>query len=201
MLRMTALVKYYGAPVRAFMELPTSNITGLLPLGPSIKGLRTEQPLHNDLDRVVCMGGAWYWFPSSYWLPRGYHLQFVRELGGVDGHLPGDFVPAKASGSVQKSTSVERPDFNARNEWEPSHAIELSQCDYAVDIEYPMREEPGLAHSSEWQQVGMCHDVLDPANTSVLARMVYVPHVLAWMAGQRQEWGQMCVYERRNPIA
>ncbi|KAJ2172567.1 mannosyltransferase [Coemansia sp. RSA 353] len=201
MLRMTALVKYYGAPVRAFMELPTSNITGLLPLGPSIKGLRTEQPLHNDLDRVVCMGGAWYWFPSSYWLPRGYHLQFVRELGGVDGHLPGDFVPAKASGSVQKSTSVERPDFNARNEWEPSHAIELSQCDYAVDIEYPMREEPGLARSSEWQQVGMCHSVLDPVNTSVLARMVYVPHMLAWMAGQRQEWGQMCVYERRNPIA
>ncbi|KAJ2500632.1 mannosyltransferase [Coemansia sp. RSA 1972] len=198
MLRMTALAKYYGAPVRAFTELPSST-AGLLPLGPSIKGPGLEQPQKVD-DRVVCMGGAWYWFPSSYWLPRGYQLRFVRELGGVDGHLPGDFVPVQTSGSVQLSTSMGRPDFNARNEWEPLHATELSKCDYAVDIEYPKRAEPGLAQHPEWQQVGVCHGVLDPIHTSVLARMVYVPPALVWMTGQRQEWGQMCVY-KRNPIA
>ncbi|KAJ2480556.1 mannosyltransferase [Coemansia sp. RSA 2131] len=199
-LRMTALVKYYGAPVRAFMELPSSNVTGLLPLGPSIKSLRTVQPLYGNVDdRVVCMGGAWYWYPSSYWLPRGYTLQFVRELGNMDGHLPGDFVPVKVSGSVRSSTSAERPDFNARNEWEPLHATELSECDYVVGIEYPQRGEPKLAHS-EWQRVGECHSVLDPVHSSVLARMVYVPQTLVWMTGQRQEWGQMCVYERANRL-
>ncbi|KAJ2818883.1 mannosyltransferase, partial [Coemansia erecta] len=217
-LRMAALAKYYGAPVRAFMELPPpavpSNEKRLLPLGPTIKSLLTsgQQPSASTVaegERVVCMGGAWYWFPSSYWLPAGYRLQFVRGLGAVDGHLPGDYVPARVSGSVRASTSAARADFNAQNRWEASHAAELfggarSVCDFVVGIEYPQRGD-GSGQMGEWQQQrqgggwqrqGECHPVLDPEGTSVLARMVYMPPTLAWAAGQRQAWGQICVYRQ-----
>ncbi|PIA14119.1 Alg9-like mannosyltransferase, partial [Coemansia reversa NRRL 1564] len=69
LLRMMALTKYYAAPVRAFMELNSS------------QGRTT----------LVCMGEDWYWFPSSYWLPRSHQLQFVTGLGHIGGHLPGNF--------------------------------------------------------------------------------------------------------------
>ncbi|KAJ1872319.1 mannosyltransferase [Coemansia sp. RSA 990] len=210
MLRMTALVKYYAAPVRAFMELPaTSNTTQtneLLPLGPSVKMFisSSHKSLNERADeRVVCMGEAWYWYPSSYWLPEGYRLQFVQQTNATQGQLPGDFIPVYKSGSVKASTSVERTDFNGLNEWEKSHVGELSTCDYLVDIEYPERSSNSKqVDRRKWKQVGECQAVLDTENSAILARILYVPHsiaqMMAWTGGRRQKWGQMCVFQQHK---
>ncbi|KAJ2845749.1 hypothetical protein IWW36_004657, partial [Coemansia brasiliensis] len=207
-LRMAALAKYYAAPVRAFMELPaisnTTQTNELLPLGPSVKMLvsSSQKSLNEQTDeRVVCMDEAWYWYPSSYWLPDGYRLQFVQQANAMQGQLPGDFIPVHSSGSVKASTSAERTDFNGLNKWEKSHVGELSTCDYLVDIEYPERSSNDKqVDRRKWRQLGECQAVLDAENSAVLARILYVPHSIAqimeWAAGQQQKWGQMCVFQQ-----
>ncbi|KAJ2320704.1 mannosyltransferase [Coemansia sp. RSA 2704] len=224
MLRMAALVHYHAAPVRAFAELRAhaettqTEAARLLPLGPSLKmlaGART-QAAEPAAEQTLCMGGAWHRFSSAYWLPRGFRLQFVRELGADAGQLPGDFEPVRASGSVRASTAAPRADFNARNAWEPGHVVELGRCDYVVEIEYGERrtelggmeirdsEISEISETSDavWRRVGACHPVLDSARSGVLLRTLYVPpgaaRLVSWATGQQQAWARMCVYRRDN---
>ncbi|KAJ1987261.1 mannosyltransferase [Coemansia spiralis] len=188
-LRMAALSKYYGAPVKAFMLLPKhGKDAGILPLGPSIKRalFGTTQPLAVPA-QVVCMGRDWHRFPSSYWLPQNSTLVFIQT--DFNGLLPGDFFAAAKHGQV--STAMQRTDFNALNEWEPSHAIDRSEigvCDFIVDT------EPYVAGL----RVVGCERMLDAEHSSVLGRVLYVPELVVRLFGIEQQWTQMCVYQKTN---
>ncbi|KAJ2414705.1 hypothetical protein GGI10_002199 [Coemansia sp. RSA 2530] len=168
-LRMAALVRYYGAPANVFLHLPHGS------------------------QRVVCMADDWYRFPSSFFLPDGHRLQFVAS--SFDGHLPGDFAPLSVGGSVRGSTAMARGDFNSANRWEPSHAVPANRtrqvCDYFVAVEYPGRNQMS---ADEWRKVG-CEPILDAEHTPLLARVVYLPPLVARHLPWKQQWGQMCVYE------
>ncbi|KAJ1898258.1 mannosyltransferase [Kickxella alabastrina] len=215
-LRMAALGQYYSAPTRVFASLPAIEKSPtplpLLPLGPSIKtlfGARTRDTQDtlggNGPSRVVCLGKDWYRFPSSYWLPAGYCLEFTQS--GFDGHLPGSFTPVAQSGSVQASTSAVRNDFNALNLWEPSHVVDSSACDYFVNTEYPHRAPlQGVLGEEEkagggWRSLH-CLPILDTENSMLLARVLYIPKKVVRLlelfsgSGRWQAWGKMCVYER-----
>ncbi|KAJ1826493.1 mannosyltransferase [Coemansia sp. RSA 2599] len=204
-LRMAALSQYHGAPVRAFMALQTSLAVGqepgdlpLLPLGPSVKtlmGARTADgpaPGVGDGKRqqTVCMDRDWHHFPSSYWLPRGFRLLFVR-WEGCAGLLPGDFVPVGESGSVRASTAAERWDFNALNRWEPSHAANSTDaCDYHVGV--------GGLRGHGWETVA-CVPMLDARASRLVARVLYVPPRVARLLGAGWlRWNSMCVSRRRT---
>ncbi|KAJ1725862.1 mannosyltransferase [Coemansia biformis] len=240
-LRMAALSVYYTAPMKVFAGLapPGSEVPGLLPLGVSIKALFAPKVLpasrqsqltqpglrsatDGNAEREVCMGAGWYWFPSSYWLPPGYRLQFVTGLGEIGGHLPGDFAPLHKTGSMQASTAMERADFNALNLWEPTHAVPLfpaanstrSSCGYVVDIAVPgstasfeaaLKAQGDGRGLGRWRRIGECLPVLDAARSGLLARVVYVPRsvarVLEQLLGQRQVWAQACVFQQlREPL-
>ncbi|KAJ2253836.1 hypothetical protein GGI13_002482 [Coemansia sp. RSA 455] len=171
-LRMAALVQYYAAPTHAFRQLPAAYMS----------------------ERVVCMGSDWYRFPSSFWLPHNYRLQFVESA--FDGHLPGDFTPSWISGSTRASTAMRRDDFNSMNRWEPAHAtlsnMTTEVCDYIVDVEYPERSLP---MEGAWKTVAQCVPILDTEHTPLLARVVYIPPILANFWPWKQQWGQICVYK------
>ncbi|KAJ2801080.1 mannosyltransferase [Coemansia guatemalensis] len=227
LLRMTALTKYYAAPVRAFMELAPADAQagenlGPLPLGPTVKSLFGQHKRHQEPDPLqdrattVCMGEDWYWFPSSYWLPRSHQLQFVTGLGHIGGHLPGDFIPVRQSSSTRASTSHPRTGFNSQNAWEPLHAIPLfpnanstqSSCDYVVHIENEQDSFAQLVESIDgsngrWTQMGECQAVLDASRSGVLARILYLPKRIAMLLemavpSQRQVWAHMCVFRQRD---
>ncbi|KAJ2704132.1 mannosyltransferase [Coemansia spiralis] len=222
-LRMAALSVYYTAPMRVFGQLsaPGDAVQDLLPLGPTVKSLMAPAaapaPAARIEERTVCMGAAWYWFPSSYWLPEGHRLQFVTGLGAIGGHLPGDYAAAGA-GSVRAATSMARADFNAQNRWEPTHAMPLfpaanstrSACDYVVDVALPGSDasfEAALAaqggSAQRWTRVGDCLPVLDAARSSLLVRVLYVPRpaarALDYLLGQRQVWARTCVFQQQGP--
>ncbi|KAJ2909649.1 hypothetical protein GGI21_001671 [Coemansia aciculifera] len=220
-LRMVALNQYYGAPMRAFLQLPGhhhNDDTGkpamaISELGPSLKSLVLPSAADADgyakawdpaqPERVVCMGRDWYRFPSSFWLPPNHRLQFIATE--YDGHLPGDFAPVWIGGessSTRKSTSMARRDFNSMNKWEPTHAIQLNLaadvCDFIVGVEYPSRGiQTQLPHdTSVWQVVAACEPILDAEYTPLLARIIYIPPVLLSLVPSKQQWGQMCVYSK-----
>ncbi|KAJ1646880.1 mannosyltransferase [Coemansia asiatica] len=227
-LRMAALSQYHGAPIRAFMALQQTvldnssyqhtNDLPLLPLGPTVKtlmGAKTGELLpltgiEKQKQFTVCMDHAWHYFPSSYWLPPGFRLQFV-EWQGFDGLLPGDFVPVSQSGSVRASTSAERPDFNALNRWEPSHAVNSTQmCDFYVgvfDSENPSASlQDYEGDGIQWETVA-CVPMLDLHNSRLAARVLYVPSRIARLldalltgnsSGTRWlRWNSMCVSRRK----
>ncbi|KAJ2746803.1 hypothetical protein GGI20_001034 [Coemansia sp. BCRC 34301] len=212
-LRMAALTRYYGAPARAFLQLPGHHHSAagkpatILELGLSAKSWLSSasaQPRAWDRaapERVVCMGRDWYRFPSSFWLPPNHRLQFIASPA-FDGHLPGDFVPAWVSGSTKMSTSMERSDFNSANVWEPTHAVQPNRtaevCDYIVGVEYPGRGVHVAEVDSRWQQVAACEPILDSEHTSLLARVLYIPPLALRIMPWRQQWGQMCVYAKKN---
>ncbi|KAJ2442824.1 hypothetical protein GGF42_006831 [Coemansia sp. RSA 2424] len=215
MLRMTALTQYYGAPTRAFLQLPGHRNAGksaaaILELGPSIKSLVSPTSARSKAwdpmmsERVVCMGKDWYRFPSSFWLPPNHRLQFI-ESPAFDGHLPGDYTPVWVSGSTKMSTSMKRPDFNSMNIWEPTHAIPSNMtsevCDYVVDVEYPSRGiEAPILRGEKWQRIAACEPILDSELTPLLARVVYVPAFVLRLLPWKQQWGQMCVYAREQKL-
>ncbi|KAJ1949699.1 mannosyltransferase [Linderina pennispora] len=185
LLRMGALYQYYGGYSSVFLALPGHSASnGLLPLGPTIKTLWGSRTVRAEpgRQRTVCMGKEWYRFPSSYWLPEGFRLEFVPSQ--FSGHLPGSF--------NESATGAERSDFNDMNRWEPRHVVDEAVCDYAVDTEfgaaaYAENEVP-FARRSGWQK-RMCEPVLDPQRTRLWERVVYVP-------GGSQRWGEVCIFER-----
>ncbi|KAJ1881216.1 mannosyltransferase [Coemansia sp. RSA 1722] len=217
-LRMAALSQYYGAPIRAFIALQASvsnnsnNQSGslpLLPLGPSIKTLVGAKPIDYlpgaPEIRTVCMGREWHHFPSSYWLPQNFRLQFVS-WDGAAGLLPGDFVPVSSSGSVRASTMAERRDFNALNRWEPTHAENSTvTCDYFVGV----KDGSGMVDDVVWETVA-CVPMLDAPNSRLVARALYVPMRVARLldfavTGKNSSggagwlrWNSMCVMSRRK---
>ncbi|KAJ2396883.1 mannosyltransferase [Coemansia sp. RSA 2603] len=205
--RMAALGTYYGAPVRVFSAvslLGTQQEGQLLPLGPSVRSLGRSAPHGTpavERRQTVCMGDEWHHFPSSFWLPQGFDVQFVR--GAFTAQLPGDFTPVAQSGSLQRSTSMVRTDFNAVNLWEPLHALNSTEtCDYVVAAEYP-GHAVHLADPKVWESVE-CADFLDAQRSRVLARVVYVPRrvvsLLQALEGDGrpwQVWGRLCLFRRR----
>ncbi|KAJ2778641.1 mannosyltransferase [Coemansia interrupta] len=213
--RIAALGKYYGAPMRVFSGVAQLGVQGggaqqmpLLPLGPTVKMLGRKEALpasavENNAGGTVCLADEWHYFPSSYWLPRGFRVEFVR--GGFDGQLPGSYVPVGQSGSLRRSTSAVRPDFNSHNQWEPAHALNSTDaCDYVVATEYPDRGMSIISDKGVWERVE-CADFLDAPGSRVLARVLYVPRRVVRMlealegGGKRpwQSWGRMCLFRRR----
>ena len=67
--RVFAVVSAYSAPLEVYAGLP-ANATGNL-----------------------CIGKEWYRFPSSYFLPDGLRVKFVKSA--FDGLLPGEFPESK----------------------------------------------------------------------------------------------------------
>ncbi|KAJ2723496.1 mannosyltransferase [Coemansia sp. Benny D115] len=231
-LRSTALARYYGAPMQVFSVLPelrTGQQGGadlpLLPLGPSLKSLWTAvaptaqnqlpSPAASSL-KTVCVGREWYRFPSSYWLPQGYELQFVA-TESFTGQLPGSYIPVAISGSTRNSTSSVRSDFNALNKWEPLHAIDPAQvtdvCDYYVAVDHTRANgRDGVKERNEMDgmvgwRAARCLPMLDAQGSTQLARVVYLPEqllrVMALVFGEsrvRQSWVDMCMFEKESVL-
>lgn len=105
--RTSALLGYYGAPMRLFAQLPAA------PAGRS----------------VVCLGDEWHRFPSSFYLPgRQYRLGFVET--GFKGLLPLPF-DAQAGG-----TRHAPPALNDRNEAVAEQHVRNPgvACDYWIGL-------------------------------------------------------------------
>ena len=146
--RTTALVRYYGAPIRVWSALG--------------KGWPTA--------KYVCVGKEWYRFPSSFFLPPGAGdvLWLKSDFGG---QLPQPFAPWP-NGSAEL-----RPHFNDRNAEEPSRYAELSECDFVVDLDLPDQKEKHLVNENGWGNL-FCAPFLDAARSrSILARAFYIPGV------------------------
>ena len=75
----------------------------------------------------VCVGGEWYRFPTSFFLPdERASISFVKSSFG--GQLPQPFRP------VNGTWDTPLQPFNELNKEEPSRYVSISDCDYLIEL-------------------------------------------------------------------
>ena len=171
--RSALMANAYGAPLSVYTHLPE---------------LEPEEGEGGSMDDVyggmVCVGKEWYRFPSSWFLPQGYELGFVKS--GFGGLLPGRFGP------YPEGLSAPVENVNNMNREEPSTMVEMEECDYFVDLVLDAEEEDlSVKYPEEWVRVAS-YPFLDAERTGVLGRVLWIPGV----SGGVGVWADYVLFER-----
>ncbi|PWY66434.1 hypothetical protein BO70DRAFT_374717 [Aspergillus heteromorphus CBS 117.55] len=179
LLRTVGMITAYNAPLKVFESL--------------------EQPGVAQPGDSVCFGKEWYRFPSSYFLPSNLRAKFIRsEFRGL---LPGEFPEAVDFPALLDGTSQIPAGMNDRNEEDPSKYVDISQCSFLVDSEFPSREttalEPDYVHDETWETLS-CHRFLDASQTGLLGRLIWSPDLPGVPEPLRRKWGQYCLLRRHS---
>lgn len=150
----------------------------------------------------VCFGKEWYRFPSSYFLPRDMHAKFVRsEFRGL---LPGEFSEARTGFGFWSGTWLPPSGMNDRNEEDMGKYVDIRQCSFMVDTQYPLSgdplppNEPDYITDTENWEVVKCVPFLDAANTHLLSRVLWVPDLDLIPQKYKRKWGQHCLLQSRK---
>ncbi|KAJ3504710.1 hypothetical protein NLJ89_g7791 [Agrocybe chaxingu] len=224
--RILALWNYYHAPFGIAFDLQMTelprllNATGLLPVYPP-NVPEDEQPRIDltpvkEFDLKLCLGKEWYRFPGSYLVPSGVRVEFVKsefdgmlprhfEEGplGEDGGLEGGVLKRLSrSWWMRPQTTFVPEDLNDLNKEELSRYIPVDECDYLIDLDFPLHPsssplEPGYATmTGTWERVS-CRPFLDARHSLTLTRVFWLPGE-AWQS--RNEFGDYCLLKNRERV-
>lgn len=187
-LRTVNLVENYSAPLTISRSLPQIN--------PS-----------NELVNV-CVGREWYHFPTSFFLPDGYRLRFVKS--GFDGLLPGDFLEDDLLRLRDITANVPK-DMNNLNQFSESKLIDFSLCDYYIDNSQAVNKKLGefemvkgsdgddLEVDENWDIVS-CSKIINPdGNHQGIGRLIYIPEVLRTVVPYGVDTMELCVFQKKVP--
>ncbi len=154
----------------------------------------------------VCFGKEWYRFPSSYFLPRDMRAKFIRsEFRGL---LPGEFSEARTGFGFWSGTWLPTIGLNDRNEEDIGKYVDLRTCSFLVDTQFPEQQkslgwqpppnEPDyIADLAHWQEV-KCVPFLDAAETSFVARTIWLPEWDVIPERFRRKWGRHCLLQQKR---
>lgn len=155
MMRSVALNRFYSAPIEIYrdFQLEAGNLT-------------TSKQIN------VCVGKEWHRFPSSFFLPNHWELQFIKsEFRGL---LPKPFR------RFPQGMRVIPTEMNDANREEISRYVDICQCQYLVDLEFEGQTTALEPHYSknkkEWKSINN-YSFLDAANSNRFLRAFYVPLV------------------------
>ncbi|KAI1434483.1 mannosyl transferase [Xylaria sp. CBS 124048] len=184
--RILGIYTAYSAPLRLYE-----------PLGAGVTG---EHGLGGRGDNV-CFGKEWYRFPSSYFLPRDMHAKFIRsEFRGL---LPGEFSEAQTGFGFFSGTWLPTSGLNDRNEEDMAKYVDIRQCSFLVDTQYPENLDPLPPHEPDYVADGdnwdivKCEPFLDASKTPFLSRVLWVPESSLVPERYRRKWGWHCLLQRR----
>ena len=183
LLRTYGGVTAYGAPLEVFQALQ------------SLPTART--------DASVCIGKEWYRFPSSYLLPTGMRVKFVKsEFTGL---LPGEFAEAKIGFGFFPGTWLVPAGMNDRNEEDVGKYTDIKYCDYLIDSASESNStselEPNYYLDSETWSPVLCRPFLDTSRTGLIARTLWVPNHPLIPEKLQRKWNSFCLLERRKKFS
>ncbi|KAI0873553.1 glycosyltransferase family 22 protein [Hypoxylon argillaceum] len=185
--RIVGIYTAYSAPLKIYESL-----------GAGVSG---EKGIGSRRDNV-CFGKEWYRFPSSYFLPRDMHAKFVQsEFRGL---LPGEFSEARTGFGFFGGTWLPTSGLNDRNEEDLAKYVDIRQCSFLVDTQYPENTEPlpplepdYIADSGKWDVV-KCEPFLDASKTHFLSRVLWMPESDLIPEMYRRRWGRHCLLRRKR---
>ncbi|KAI0274963.1 asparagine-linked glycosylation 9 protein isoform a [Gloeopeniophorella convolvens] len=221
--RILALWKYYHTPMTIAYQFEKNevprllNVTGLLehPLPPpelleEYRRKRTED--REDEERIdltpikdfglrVCYGKQWYHFPGHYLIPDGIRVDWVKSE--FDGMLPAHFRETHDGiRSRVLGTSHIPVGMNDLNKEEPMHYVDVSSCDYLVDLDFPhdpieSKHEPRyVLDDKTWERL-FCLPFLDARHSSRLTRGFWLPGE-TWQS--QNKFGEYCILRNTKSV-
>lgn len=203
--------------------------------------LKVDRKSQHDEPLRLCYGKEWHRFPSTYLVPDGVKVDFIQsEFRGI---LPKHFARGEEAKSANASvhpfsqyastlwpwsifTQPMRTGFNDLNREEMDRYVDVSTCDFLVDVDWPHRyadesvlekgvskREPRYALDKDNWTAIHCKDFLDASwsranpGQSKLAkvratfdRAFYIPN---FFRGKTNQYGQYCLLRtnRANSFA
>ncbi|KAI3337900.1 mannosyl transferase [Ustulina deusta] len=184
--RIVGIYTGYSAPLKIYE-----------PLGAGVIGARGIGG-HGD---NVCFAKEWYRFPSSYFLPRDMHAKFIKsEFGGL---LPGEFSEARTGFGFFGGTWLPTSGLNDRNEEDLAKYVDIRQCSFLVDTQYPENTDPLPPHEPDYVadvdkwDIVKCEPFLDTRRTHLLSRVLWMPESNLIPEKYRRRWGRHCLLRRK----
>ncbi|KAG2226371.1 hypothetical protein INT45_000539 [Circinella minor] len=205
--RIVSITTRYRAPARVYSALWQERAPDQLI---NLNYFQENYPMDGTLEDInLCVGKEWYRFPGSYFLPSDMRLRFIKS--DFDGMLPKPFVPDIKTVTYEengelltyrtreysfKGARTIQPGFNSYNKADPNAYVNIEQCDYLVDADYPLRpvstREPRYIQDEKNWEVVDCAPALDPVNSNRLSRAFYVP------GSGGLAWGEYCLLKKRR---
>jgi alpha-1,2-mannosyltransferase len=209
--RTCALVIYYGAPLYVYQHMHNVALHNIASNAAHTNDIGIGHGMQFN-DTSVCVGKEWYRFPSHFFIPSPYHLEFIKS--DFTGLLPAHF-EADVDGVLASSIIPSAP-MNDRNHEEPSRYIDIDQCAYIIDLnlDKPHQYEPyygnHVSHDDndnsnnngkggsgyEWKSIGDW-PFLDASASNRLARAFYVP----WFTSSKLTFRQYQLLKRTTPLS
>jgi alpha-1,2-mannosyltransferase len=160
--RSLALSQHYTAPLQLYTHLQYHH-----------HQTRAEASTTVPSTGLVCTAGEWHRFPSSYFLPRGYQLGFLKS--SFTGQLPQPFV-------TNHDEQQEQGPFNDVNREELDRYVSIAECTYLVELITSNHNEEGLQQmeqdaSGVWTHIAS-YPFLDAEQTPLVSRILYIPTFL-----------------------
>jgi alpha-1,2-mannosyltransferase len=204
--RITALLTRYRAPFVVYSSIFRDQAPDHIS---NLNYVQEDYPSNVNLaTKNVCVGKEWYRFPSQFFLPSDTRLQFLKT--DFSGHLPQEFL----EDTTIKSYAVdgEKHEYRARqyawlgarlapegfndmNKENPDVYVTEDQCDYLVDVDFPLRpdspNEPRYIRDTKNWKALECYPYIDSENSQRLARAFWVP------GSPGLEWGDYCMLKRK----
>lgn len=139
---------------------------------PEILNIAADQRVHTlppDKPVNICVGKEWYRFPSHFFLPENWSLQFIQSE--FRGQLP------KYYESSPDATRLIPTQMNDLNKEEPSRYVDLKKCHYLIDLDLPQvsEREPQYSRDGDNWQVVASVPFLDIQMSPKLYRSFYIP--------------------------
>ncbi|KAI9313863.1 Alg9-like mannosyltransferase family-domain-containing protein [Dichotomocladium elegans] len=205
--RILAVAIRYRAPSQIYSALWKQRAVDQLV---NLDYLQENYPYDTSIgDITLCVGKEWHRFPSSYFVPNDVRLEYIKSE--FDGMLPKHFVPdiktvtfeeeGKVNTYRKRAYSFEgartvQDGFNSYNKEDHSVYVNVDQCDYLIDADYPLRpvstREPRYMYDEKDWEVIACEPILDAISSNRLTRSFYVP------GSKGLAWGDYCLLKRRS---
>ncbi|KAI0308111.1 asparagine-linked glycosylation 9 protein isoform a [Multifurca ochricompacta] len=221
--RILALWRYYHTPMTIAYEFEKHEVPRLLnatnlletPLPPPELFEEYKKKLEEnredeqriDLSPIkefglrICYGKEWHRFPGHYLVPDGIRVDWIKSE--FDGMLPAHFhqthagIRSRVLGTRHVPTGL-----NDLNKEEPMHYVDVSNCDYLVDLDFPhdpiesTYEPRYFLDDKTWERVS-CLPFLDVRHSSRLTRAFWIPGQM-WQSWNR--FGEYCLLRNRKSV-
>jgi len=165
--RTIALSKYYTAPLHLYSHLSSAIATREEMLD---HGNQTSDEMSA---KVVCTGGEWYRFPSSFYIQSDV---FGFAPSTFRGQLPQPF--SEEGSGPPTSTSNQ---FNDKNQPEDGSYMPFERCDYLIELSTSLHSCTGQSgddnENTKWNPIARQPFFDAEATTSTIHRVIYIPHL------------------------